>query len=118
MKELACFFAIVVYFSFLAPPSFVKSPQNVQALDGETVTFECRAVGYPVPTIAWHKNGARLPSDGHHIILPSGTLRILFVKKGNEGTYQCQAFNVLGVNATTARLTVSNRSKLLLLFIW
>ena len=84
----------------------------MQALDGETITLECRAEGYPAPTIAWHKDGARLPSDGHHIILPSGTLRILFVKKENEGTYQCQAINVLGVNVTTARLRVSNRSKL------
>jgi len=92
-----------------APPTFVKSPRNIKALDGETITLECRAEGYPAPTIAWHKDGSRLPSDGRHILLPSGTLRILFVRKENEGTYQCQAINVLGVNVTTATLSVSSR---------
>ncbi|XP_065062497.1 peroxidasin homolog isoform X2 [Rhopilema esculentum] len=92
-----------------ARPIFLKSPRNVHALDGETVTLECRARGYPQPAIAWNKNGDRLPSDGRHIVLPSGTLRILYVNKQNEGTYHCQAVNVIGVNSTSARVTVSNR---------
>ena len=94
-----------------APPSFIKSPRDLTVLDGETVTMDCRVKGFPVPAIAWYKDRARLPSDGRHIVLPSGTLRILHVNKANEGTYQCQAINVIGVNSTFARLRVSNRGK-------
>ncbi len=98
---------------FTAPPSFTRAPKNQTALDGETVTLECVAAGYPPPTIAWHKDGGRLPSDGRHFVLPSGTLRILFVKEENEGTYECQAINVIGVNVTKATLTVNDRGWLI-----
>eukprot|EP00794_Sanderia_malayensis_P004818 gene4818-5449_t len=92
-----------------APPSFVRRPKDQTVLDGETVALECVASGYPQPTIAWHKDGDRLPSDGRHFVLPSGTLRILFVKELDEGVYECQAINVIGVNVTNAQLTVNDR---------
>ena len=80
-------------------------------MDSESASFECKAKGHPRPAIAWQKDGRRLPSDGRHIVLPSGTLRILFARKRNEGTYTCQAINVIGVNETQATLTVRSRGK-------
>lgn len=44
-------------------------------------------------------------------MLPSGTLRILYVRKENAGTYECQAINVIGVVAVRANLSVRARSK-------
>ena len=101
------------HFVFLcvAPPVFTHKPGNLEILDSVTVSFQCRASGYPPPAIAWHKDGARLPSDGRHVVLPSGTLRILYAKKEDEGTYECQAINVVGVNVTKANLKVSARGE-------
>lgn len=94
-----------------APPQFSTRPQSRHVLDGQTAQFECKATGYPPPAIAWQKDGKRLPSDGRHVVLPSGTLRVLYVRKQNEGTYQCQAINVIGVISARANLTVRSRGK-------
>lgn len=94
-----------------APPSFTRTPSNQNILDGETASFKCKATGYPAPAIAWLKDGNRLPSDGKHVVLPSGTLRILYARKENAGTYECQAINVIGVVAVRANLSVRARIK-------
>uniref|UniRef100_V9GWQ8 Peroxidasin n=1 Tax=Craspedacusta sowerbii TaxID=128124 RepID=V9GWQ8_CRASO len=92
-----------------APPSFIQHPTSQEVVDSESASFECKATGYPPPAIQWLKDGGRLPSDGRHAVLPSGTLRILFAQKSNEGEYACQAINVIGVNVTKANLTVRAR---------
>uniref|UniRef100_V9GWB1 Cell adhesion molecule-related/down-regulated by oncogenes n=1 Tax=Ectopleura larynx TaxID=264052 RepID=V9GWB1_9CNID len=94
-----------------APPNFIRQPEDMELLDGGTASFECRASGYPQPAIAWQKDGKRLPTDERHVVLPSGTLRILYVSKANEGDYECQAINVIGVISATASLTIKSRVK-------
>lgn len=92
--------------SVQAPPRFVKTPSNKRVFAGSNVDFRCKATGFPQPAISWSKDGKRLPSDGRHIILPSGELRILYTRKENEGLYECQAFNVIGVVAVQANLSI------------
>ncbi|XP_066933586.1 peroxidasin-like [Clytia hemisphaerica] len=89
-----------------APPRFTLTPFNQAGLAGTNIGLSCRATGYPTPVVTWQKNGARLPSDGRHVILPSGQLRISRARKEDEGQYECSAFNVIGVVSTTANLTI------------
>lgn len=93
----------------LAAPSFVAKPTNTHVLDGNTASLECRAEGFPVPAIAWSKDGGRLPSQDRHIVLPSGALRIIHARPVDEGQYECQAINVLGVSIARTYLTVVPR---------
>ena len=94
---------------FLAAPTFIHKPEDHTVLDGDTASFDCKATGFPQPAIAWQKDGSRLPSDGKHVVLPSGTLRILHAREENKGLYECQAINVIGVISVQANLTVNPR---------
>ncbi|XP_015767382.1 PREDICTED: peroxidasin homolog [Acropora digitifera] len=91
------------------PPRIILSPQNTEVLEGSTAELQCRASGYPVPDIAWTKNGGRLPSLDRHILLPSGTLRVVRASTGDQGQYVCRAINVIGVVLARALLTVRPR---------
>ena len=91
------------------PPRIILSPQNTEVLEGSTAELQCRASGYPVPDIAWTKNGGRLPSLDRHILLPSGTLRVVRASTSDQGQYVCRAINVIGVVLARALLTVRPR---------
>lgn len=95
----------------LAPPKFIETPKHINMVAGGSVQFDCRATGSPAPAISWQKDGERLPSDGRHIVLPSGALRVLYLVEQNEGVYECQAINIVGVVAARANLTVESLSK-------
>ncbi|XP_048582220.1 peroxidasin [Nematostella vectensis] len=92
-----------------AAPYFITRPENTVELEGSTASLQCRAGGHPAPAIAWTKNGARLPSQDRHIVLPSGTLRILYLKHSDQGQYECQAINVIGVKLARSFLAVRAR---------
>ena len=94
-----------------APPKFTTKPESTEVLEGSTTELHCRVSGLPVPAIAWTKNGERLPSRDRHIVLPSGTLRILFASPSDQGQYECQAINVIGVRLARAFLTVKPRGE-------
>ena len=36
-------------------PEFIEVPQVTVGEEGETVTFECQVLGYPLPTLDWYK---------------------------------------------------------------
>ena len=82
------------------------TPFNKRVDAGLTADFQCKATGYPVPGISWQKDGRRLPTDNRQVVLQSGELRILHTEKGDEGEYECLAFNVLGVVSAKATLSV------------
>ena len=99
----------LIFTIHLAQPKFTTRPENTEVLEGSTTELNCRVSGYPVPAIAWTKDGDRLPSPDRHIVLPSGTLRILFASRSDQGQYECQAINIIGVRLARAFLTVKPR---------
>lgn len=107
-------FSFEIISTFLAPgpPRFTVKPVDTEVLDGNTASLECRAEGYPIPAIAWTKDGGRLPSQDRHVVLPSGTLRVIYARPSDQGQYECQAINIVGVRLIRALLTVSPRGKL------
>ncbi|KAK5895452.1 hypothetical protein CesoFtcFv8_012044 [Champsocephalus esox] len=60
---------------------------------GNSVEFECQAVGDPEPTVKWSKVGGSLPS---HIMVKEGMLRMDQVTEVDAGQYRCTATNDVG----------------------
>ncbi|XP_029911416.1 basement membrane-specific heparan sulfate proteoglycan core protein isoform X2 [Myripristis murdjan] len=60
---------------------------------GNSVEFECQAVGDPQPTVKWSKVGGSLPT---HIMVKGGMLRIDQVTEADAGQYRCTATNDVG----------------------
>lgn len=82
------------------------------------VSFKCKAVGDPTPSIQWRKNSKPLPNDGRHIVRNDGTLDIVRPTVADEGTYECLAQNDAGEELAEAALRyqgVEGKEKLSLL---
>lgn len=60
---------------------------------GNSVEFECQALGEPEPTVQWSKVGGSLPA---HIMVKGGMLRIEQVTEVDAGQYRCTATNDVG----------------------
>ncbi|CAK7289594.1 Probable oxidoreductase PXDNL [Vulpes lagopus] len=93
-----------------APPLFTVIPKDQVVLEEHTVEFLCEAEGNPPPIIAWTKAGGKLPQEGLHTVLSSGTLRIDQVAHHDQGQYECQAVSPLGVRKTSVQLTVKPKA--------
>ncbi|VDL94587.1 unnamed protein product [Schistocephalus solidus] len=77
-------------------PLLVKSPQNQTARLGEIVTMECKAEGYPTPTIRWFHDNSSVRIGGTHSLIRNGSLRIVGVTEKEEGIYHCVASSSQG----------------------
>ncbi|KAL1456666.1 hypothetical protein WDU94_001379 [Cyamophila willieti] len=92
-------------------PRFVESLKAVMTEDG-LVSFECKVVGFPTPTLQWFKDNEELkPGDVYQL---TGTSSL--------GSYSCVAKNVMGQAESSTQLTIedirnhlSEEDKLLLL---
>ncbi|XP_072011491.1 basement membrane-specific heparan sulfate proteoglycan core protein isoform X5 [Engystomops pustulosus] len=62
-------------------------------LAGNSVEFECLAIGDPRAKVTWSKVGSRLSSD---VVVTGNTLRIEQVKQTDAGQYRCTATNDVG----------------------
>ncbi|KAH0550346.1 lachesin isoform X1 [Cotesia glomerata] len=72
-----------------------NSTRAVVASEGEPITLECYASGYPAPRISWRReNNAILPTGGS--IYRGNVLKIPAVRKEDRGTYYCVADNSVG----------------------
>ncbi|KAL6119478.1 hspg2 [Pungitius sinensis] len=76
------------------PKVMINVRTSVQTvMIGNSVEFECQAVGDPEPTVRWSKVGGSLPA---HIMVKGGMLRIDRVTEADAGKYRCTATNDVG----------------------
>ncbi|KAK9515159.1 hypothetical protein VZT92_025826 [Zoarces viviparus] len=76
------------------PKVMINVRTSVQTvMIGNSVEFECQAVGDPEPTVKWSKVGGSLPA---HIMVKGGMLRIDKVTEADAGQYRCTATNDVG----------------------
>ncbi|XP_044068676.1 basement membrane-specific heparan sulfate proteoglycan core protein isoform X9 [Siniperca chuatsi] len=76
------------------PKVMINVRTSVQTvMIGNSVEFECQAVGDPEPTVKWSKVGGSLPA---HIMVKGGMLRIDQVTEADAGQYRCTATNNVG----------------------
>ncbi|XP_045065407.1 basement membrane-specific heparan sulfate proteoglycan core protein-like isoform X2 [Coregonus clupeaformis] len=60
---------------------------------GNSVEFECQAIGEPQPTVRWSRVGGPLPA---HIMVKGDMLKIEQVSEADAGQYRCTATNDVG----------------------
>ncbi|XP_056242096.1 basement membrane-specific heparan sulfate proteoglycan core protein isoform X12 [Seriola aureovittata] len=76
------------------PKVMINVRTSVQTvMIGNSVEFECQAVGDPEPTVKWSKVGGALPT---HIMVKGGMLKIDQVTEADAGQYRCTATNDVG----------------------
>ena len=92
----------------------VVSPPTIPIQLGQTVKLDCSAGGYPIPTIAWSRDGhEELPISSRK--RPNGSLIIESLKKEDRGQYVCVAKNSLGMKSHSVILQLSENCKILIL---
>ncbi|CAL8130911.1 unnamed protein product [Orchesella dallaii] len=72
-----------------------NSTRSLVVSEGDEVTLECYASGFPTPKISWRReNNDILPTGGS--IYRENVMKIDAVKKEHRGTYYCVAENSVG----------------------
>lgn len=87
-------------------PFFNKEPQDVVALSGKKVIFQCAVDGEPIPNVLWRREDGKMPI-GRARILEDKSLQIENVQASDEGLYICAAENVVGSITAKASLVVN-----------
>ena len=87
------------------PPQWVFEPQNVSTLLGSPLIVNCKADGFPPPSVNWLRSRGRSANnyqpliaglDGRLTILPNDTLWTASAEPQDEGHYLCRANNSIG----------------------
>ena len=85
------------------PPEITVHPVAGPETEGDDVILSCDAVGNPVLTISWTRNGSPVDSsDSSRITFSADKKQITIrnVNRTDSGEYRCVANNILG-NATS-----------------
>ncbi|XP_030578355.1 ADAMTS-like protein 1 [Archocentrus centrarchus] len=72
-----------------------------------TLVLKCEAVGNPDPSVTWTKNGKELRYTSRVGLLPTGSLRIHYPSRGDEGLYTCTASNRFGRTSLSSWLRIT-----------
>ncbi|EJD76713.1 CBR-HIM-4 protein [Loa loa] len=89
-------------------PTIVPTPEVVRVNIERSVTLQCRAIGYPLPKITWHRNGVPIEELTTRVkILPDGSLLINNVQVDDQDRYTCTAENIFGRQDKTTVLLVT-----------
>ena len=82
-------------------PQIIEQPKDILVVSrNDPATLNCKADGFPLPTIEWYKDGLKVQSTSTRLILPTGSLFFLYLphkaKDPDTGTYWCIARNEVG----------------------
>ncbi|KAL4218272.1 hypothetical protein ACF0H5_023008 [Mactra antiquata] len=98
-------------------PEFIKRlPSTEEVEEGTTVSFGCKVVGFPNPTVTWYKDddviktGARAKVDADESGIHS--IKIADISKCDAGIYKIRASNLEGSSSSMLYIAVKARSKL------
>lgn len=86
-----------------SPINFIR-PQNQTIYAGETLTLNCHASSYPLPTFVWYKNGVTLDLKDPVKIITGGSIKIIRSTVQDQGKYTCKI--IYEENETTFDVTV------------
>ncbi|KAI1289798.1 Hemicentin-2 [Halotydeus destructor] len=95
-----------IQLSIKQTPKWLKEPEDVVAVLGESYSVECAATGSPNPTITW----SRLNQPGKQKLFNGNYLKLNEISSGASGLYECVADNgVDEILKKTIRVLVNER---------
>ncbi|GFU30687.1 roundabout homolog 2 [Nephila pilipes] len=98
--------SLPVHMAVHVKPFFVKEPEHLTVLANVNVTFPCKVDGDPRPTLTWRRKDGKMPV-GRAEIFEGSSLVIRNVNVADEGTYICEAENIVGsISSEEVTLTV------------
>ena len=92
----------------ISAPSIVTPPMSIVVNETGTASFQCEVEGNPQPKVKWLRDNSSLLAD-KRVVPTSGGLVINDVTLKDDGTYTCEARNILGVMTSLASLTVQGK---------
>jgi len=97
-----------VQLTIQASPYWLEQPQSVNAEEGNTVVFYCRADGLPSPTNTWFINGNPISSQANNprMIVEKHKITFFNVTKKDAQVIQCNATNKYGYIYTNAYMNI------------
>ncbi|XP_073989855.1 Down syndrome cell adhesion molecule 1 isoform X9 [Rhodnius prolixus] len=85
------------------PPRWIIEPTDKAFAQGSDAKVECKADGFPKPSVTWKRASGDSPGDykdlkpnNPDVKVEEGTLYIHNIQKGSEGYYLCEAVNGIG----------------------
>lgn len=92
-------------------PSFEISPsENVEIVEMQSFLLDCKANGFPVPTIKWNYEGKIIDSstinDERFKIFENSSLLLNEARQEDSGTYACIIGNSAGIKKKESRITI------------
>jgi hypothetical protein len=95
------------------PPKSVGSAvEDIEVIEGETLTLRCEMSGRPEPELSWTKDGYALAGDVQ-LLADNATVYVADTTKQHRGTYFCKARNDGGVADKTFNVRVILKPKML-----
>ena len=94
----------------ISAPSIVTPPMPIVVNETGTASFQCEVEGNPHPKVTWLRENSSLLAD-QRVVPTAGGLVINGVTLKDDGTYTCEARNILGVMTSLARLRFKVRNK-------
>ncbi|XP_050693603.1 cell adhesion molecule Dscam2-like isoform X50 [Eriocheir sinensis] len=91
------------------PPRWIVEPTDKAFALGSDARLECKADGFPRPSLGWKKAAGTTPGDYRDLavsnpnvrVTDDGTLQIVNIQKSHEGYYLCEANNGIGAGLST-----------------
>ncbi|KAL3287321.1 hypothetical protein HHI36_001796 [Cryptolaemus montrouzieri] len=81
----------------VAAPTFIAKPYREVVIEGQDISLDCAANGFPKPMITWLKNGVAIDLNDldsrYSLIGSTSSLKITNIQESDGGTYQCRAQN-------------------------
>ncbi|KAF6210674.1 hypothetical protein GE061_013781 [Apolygus lucorum] len=85
------------------PPRWIIEPTDKAFAQGSDAKVECKADGFPKPSVTWKRASGDSPGDykdlkpnNPDVKVEDGTLHVHNIQKVNEGYYLCEAVNGIG----------------------
>ena len=100
----------------ISAPSIVTPPVSTVVNRTGTASFQCEVRGNPEPEVTWLKQNSSL-SANKRIFKSGGGLVITDVMSQDGGIYTCSARNILGVQTSSATLTVQGEERFVLFYL-
>ena len=107
---------MIFMYCLLVAPNIINTIAVNTVNETDSVNFTCQATGEPVPNIVWDLNGVmidesdtskyRIESRSINTTTTENTLTVYNVTSYDEGTYTCNATNIIGSDESSGTLTI------------